>query len=101
MNAKQLLKEFTPYIRIINKQFNNVTIQQLHLFTGPFAQPVHELHYSKISPKLETPIPGVYLANLDSVYPWDRGTNYAVELGIRAARQIHDSYSSSLKPFLR
>ena len=30
----------------------------------------------------------IYLANLDSIYPWDRGTNYAVELGIRAAHTI-------------
>jgi hypothetical protein len=27
---------------------------------------------------------------MSQVYPWDRGTNYAVELGRRAARIIHE-----------
>ena len=33
------------------------------------------------SPTFETPLRNVYLANIEQVYPWDRGTNYAVELG--------------------
>jgi hypothetical protein len=33
---------------------------------------------------------------MDSIYPWDRGTNYAVELGIHAAQTIlaHEKTSS-------
>ena len=58
------------------------------LFTSPNAQPVHTVNYSKRAPKLETPIPHVYIANLDSIYPWDRETNYAVELGMNAAKKI-------------
>ena len=41
-------------------------------FLGLYAQPVHELHYSRRAPKLETPIKGLYLANMDSIYPWDQ-----------------------------
>ena len=29
----------------------------------------------------KTPLEGVYLANMQQVYPWDRGTNFAVEMG--------------------
>ncbi|MBI3576590.1 FAD-dependent oxidoreductase [Candidatus Gottesmanbacteria bacterium] len=84
MTKEQLLKKFDLFIKKLNPTYHLSRIT-CHLFNGPFAQPVHQLHYSHIAPKLETPIPNVYLANLDSIYPWDRGTNYAVELGKRAA----------------
>ncbi len=89
MTKEQLLKIFLPYIKKLNPSFiydPRSTIS--YLFIGPFAQPVHGLHYSQMAPKLTTSVKGIYLANLDSVYPWDRGTNYAVELGIRAAHII-------------
>ncbi|MBI3343160.1 FAD-dependent oxidoreductase [Candidatus Gottesmanbacteria bacterium] len=92
MTAKQLLKEFTPYIKRLNPRFGSRLFTfHFSLFTGLYAQPVHELHYSRRAPKLTTPIPGLYIANLDSIYPWDRGTNYAVDLGKRAAREINIS----------
>jgi len=36
-------------------------------------------------PPFQTPLANVYLANIQQVYPWDRGTNYAVELGEKIA----------------
>jgi protoporphyrinogen oxidase len=84
MNKEELLKKFLPFIKKINPLYDpRSTIS--YLFTAPHAQPVHELHYSSRAPKLETPIPNVYLANMDSIVPWDRGINYAIELGQKAA----------------
>ena len=89
MTKDQLFKVFLPYIKRLIPSFHlSFGIYHLALFNGPYAQPVHQLHYSNIAPRLETSIKGVYLANLESIYPWDRGTNYAVELGTRAARTI-------------
>lgn len=88
MTKEQLLKKFMPFIKKISPS-SKLQVLNSYLFVGPFAQPVHQLHYSRIAPKLKTPVRGVYLANLDSIYPWDRGTNYAVELGIKAAWAIH------------
>lgn len=89
MTKEQLLKEFMPFIRRhLPKTDNRLLITNSFMFVGPFAQPVHELHYSAKVPKFETPVPGVFLANMDSIVPWDRGTNYAVDLGIRSARAI-------------
>jgi protoporphyrinogen oxidase len=86
---EQLLKEFLPFInRIRPNRTSKFELRNSYLFTVPFAQPVHELHYSQRAPKLETPVGGLYLANLDSIYPLDRGTNYAVELGQKAAGKI-------------
>ena len=85
MTKEQLLKTFLPYIKRLNPSFLKSYVISHTSFLGLYAQPVHELHYSRRAPKLETPIKGLYLANMDSIYPWDRGTNYAVELGKCAA----------------
>jgi hypothetical protein len=53
---------------------------------------VPEVNHSQRVPAAETPIlPNLYWACMHHVYPWDRGTNYAVELGQRVARAIHAS----------
>lgn len=88
MTKVQLLKVFMPYIKRLNPSMNYELITNNYLFVGPYAQPVHERNYSQRAPMLKTPASGMYLANLDSIYPWDRGTNYAVELGLKAARTI-------------
>ncbi len=93
MTNNQLFKLFLPYIKRLNLSFHSSFVIRHSSFLGMYAQPVHQLHYSNIAPRLETSIKGVYLANLDSIYPWDRGTNYAVELGIKAAKIIQsDKY---------
>jgi len=87
MDKEKVLKEFMPFIHRLNPN-TKYEIRNTYLFTAPFAQPVHEIRYSQRAPKLITGIPNVFLANMDSIVPWDRGVNYAVELGIRAAKQI-------------
>ncbi len=87
MTKEQLLKEFLPFIRRLSHN-SKFKIHNSFMFVGPFAQPVHELRYSEKIPSIKTPVKDVYLANMDSIIPWDRGTNYAVELGMRAAMEI-------------
>jgi len=89
MTKQQLLKTFLPYLKKINPNIHHSSfIIHYSLFTAPAAQPVHTLNYSQKTPEIKTPIEGIYLANLDSICPWDRGTNYAVELGKKAAKKI-------------
>ena len=64
----------------------------MYIFKDNFAQPIFPLGYSKLMPQVKTPIAGLYLANMQQVYPWDRGTNYAVEQGFNAADQVIQSY---------
>jgi len=87
MTKEELLKEFDPYLKKINPTFN-FSLLTFHLFVGPFAQPVVTTEYPKLIPEMKTPIKNVFLANLDMVYPWDRGTNYAIELGEKVADEI-------------
>ncbi|MBI3380282.1 NAD(P)/FAD-dependent oxidoreductase [Candidatus Gottesmanbacteria bacterium] len=89
MTKDELLKLYLPYLQKINPRLNSqFLILNSQLFMGPFAQPVFPTNYSKIKPDFITPIPNVYLANMDMVYPWDRGTNYAIELGQKVASLI-------------
>jgi protoporphyrinogen oxidase len=89
MEKEKIRKTFMPFIKKIADIYGTrFTILDSHLFSAPFAQPVHETGYSRRAPKLETGIDGILLANMDSIYPWDRGTNYAVELGQKAAHYI-------------
>jgi len=87
MNKKDLLKIYDALLSKINKTYKSHLIDT-HLFSVPFAQPIIPVNYSKLIPPFKTPLKNVYLANIQQVYPWDRGTNYAVELGEKAADVI-------------
>ncbi|RJQ35879.1 FAD-dependent oxidoreductase [Candidatus Microgenomates bacterium] len=87
LSPEQLLKIYTPYLKKINPNFE-LCILNFELFSAPFAQPIISLNYSKIVPPFETPLENIYLANMQQVYPWDRGTNYAVEMGERIAKIV-------------
>ncbi|MBI4066831.1 NAD(P)/FAD-dependent oxidoreductase [Candidatus Gottesmanbacteria bacterium] len=89
MKDKELLNLYLPYLQKINPNYNlKFQISNFKLFLGPFAQPVFPTNYSHSLPSFQTPLKNVYLANLDMVYPWDRGTNYAVELGNKVAELV-------------
>lgn len=83
----KLLALYDPYLRKINANYKKSLID-CRVFKASFAQPIIPPFYSRMIPKYETPLEGVYLANIEQVYPWDRGTNYAVELGEKVARMV-------------
>ncbi len=87
MTAEEMLEKFDPYLKRINKSYRSNIIGS-QLFKVPFAQPIIPVNYSKILPSFKTPFKNVFLANIEQVYPWDRGTNYAVELGQKIAKFI-------------
>jgi protoporphyrinogen oxidase len=83
-----LIREFYPYLKTINPKFKTDWVNDAYLFKAPYAQPIIPLNYSTILPSFETPINGLYLCNIQQVYPWDRGTNYAVENGEKVAEMV-------------
>lgn len=89
MSAKQLLGVFDPYLKKINSNYHMSHVT-CHLYIGPFAQPVVTNKYPKQIPTFVTPLKNIFLANLSMVYPWDRGTNYAVEMGEKVANLINE-----------
>lgn len=87
MRKDELLEIFDPILSKINKNYRS-TIIDTQLFTDSFAQPIYTTNYSELKPPFRTPLKNIYLANIQQVHPWDRGTNYAIELGEKVADTI-------------
>lgn len=85
LSQPQLVERFTQVLPRFNPKFNRDWVLNSWLFRTPYAQPVPLLNHSKNIPSIQTPIPGLYFASMSQVYPWDRGTNFAVEIGRKAA----------------
>lgn len=88
LNKAELLARFLPEFVRFNPDFTTDWIRETWLFRTPYAQPVPLVNHSQHLPALQTPLPGLWFASMSQVYPWDRGTNFAVELGRRVAREM-------------
>ncbi len=88
MSAEALFEHYLPGIRRITPDFRPDQVRRLWKFQARYAQPLPTLHQSRRIPPLATPIEGLFLANMSQVYPWDRGTNYAVAWGEKVADLI-------------
>jgi protoporphyrinogen oxidase len=86
-SKEELEQLFFPTLKKINPAFDMSWVNRTWLFKTGYAQPVPCLNQSQIIPPLKTPIPGLFWASMSQVYPWDRGTNYAIEIGRRAAQE--------------
>lgn len=93
MKKEELLKLYWPYLKKINGKIEKKWVGKSWKFQSPFAQPVFPVNYSRKKPELRTEENGVYMANMSMVYPYDRGVNYAVEIGQRAAKRILADYN--------
>jgi hypothetical protein len=54
----------------------------------PFAQPIVTPEFAQTIPPFDTPIDGLYTANMFQVYPYDRGQNYSIGLAERLVRHL-------------
>ncbi|GAB4504924.1 MAG: NAD(P)/FAD-dependent oxidoreductase [Anaerolineales bacterium] len=86
LGEAELLQRFAPAFQRINPKFTLDWVKKTWLFKTDYGQPVPLLNHSRHIPPIQTPIEGLYFASMSQVYPWDRGTNFAVEIGRRAAR---------------
>jgi protoporphyrinogen oxidase len=86
LSQEELLERFLPALKKFNPKFERDWVRKAWLFRTAYAQPVPLVNHSRNIPAIETLVEGVYFASMSQVYPWDRGTNFAVEIGRRAAR---------------
>jgi protoporphyrinogen oxidase len=82
----ELLEEFCLYLRRINPGFSPTWIRNWTFHRAPFAQPVMTRDYAEHIPPISTAMGRVFVGNMAQVYPYDRGQNYALETGEKAAR---------------
>ena len=88
MSDEELLERFLPTFKKFNPAFERDWVKKIWVNKTNYAQPVPLVNHSKNIPAIQTPIEGLYFASMSQVYPWDRGTNFAVEIGRRAARMM-------------
>lgn len=93
MDHDELIKEYLPHLRKINKQFDPSWIETSYHHKVDYAQPVIGINYSSQIPSHRTPYEGVYLANTTQIYPEDRGTNYSVRMGVEVAQMLMQDMS--------
>ena len=85
LSKEELLQRFIPSLKRINPDFEPDWINNSWLVKTNYAQPVPLVNHSANIPSIETPLKGLFFASMSQVYPWDRGTNFAVEIARRAA----------------
>ena len=86
MTDNEIIKMVTPALEKIENF--KLKIINYFIFRVPWAQPIFDKDFVKNMPTFKTPNKNFFIANLDMTYPYDRGTNYAVKLGIDVSKFI-------------
>ena len=84
----QVWETYRPFLQQLNPAFDDSWVLARHHFKAAHAQPIVPRHYSRVIPPFATAIPGLYHACMAQIYPEDRGQNYAVREGNRAAAAL-------------
>jgi protoporphyrinogen oxidase len=95
LSKEQLLDKFLPALTRFNPQFDRSWVKDSWLWKTAYAQPVPPVNHSHNIPPVRTPVKGLYFASMSQVYPWDRGTNFAVEIGRRVAKMVMEEAAVS------
>jgi protoporphyrinogen oxidase len=95
LSKVELLERFLPALTRFNPDFDRSWVKDTWLWKTAYAQPVPPVNHSQNIPPLRTPLPGLYFASMSQVYPWDRGTNFAVEIGRRVAGLVMEDWSAA------
>jgi protoporphyrinogen oxidase len=88
MSKEEIFLQFLPHLQRIRPDFSPEWVQEMWLFQAPFAQPIVTTEYREHIPPLQTPLQGLWVANMFQVYPHDRGQNYSFELADKLVRQL-------------
>jgi protoporphyrinogen oxidase len=88
MSDNDLTKHFISSFEKINPKFSPDWINRSWIFKTPYAQPIPLINHSISLLPLKTNLPGLFLASMSQVYPWDRGTNYAVDLAHQVVKEM-------------
>jgi protoporphyrinogen oxidase len=88
LEADELLAHYRPGLERVRPEFSPDWLEDRMVFRDRWAQPIVTADYHRRLLPLETPIDGLYAATMAQIYPEDRGTNYAVGIGARAAARV-------------
>lgn len=87
----KILNQLLPHLKKINPSFETSQIISQHFTRNKYSQPAYPPNSLERIPPFETGVPNLFLSNLDQIFPWDRGINYAIQAGEKAAEKIHQT----------
>lgn len=86
MDKDSVLAYFLPHLQRISSC--TIEVIESYFFRAPYAQPIFDKAFLSHKPVFKTPVKKLFVANLDMTYPYDRGTNYAIQLGKHVSDMI-------------
>jgi protoporphyrinogen oxidase len=95
MPPDEVASEWIASLIKANPAFEPSWVRTHWLHREAYAQPVVPVGHSRNIPPLSTPLRGLFFASMSQVYPWDRGTNYAVDLGRRVAAAVQADHTGA------
>ena len=95
MSPEELDDLYLPHLAKLNPSFERGWVKQRWVFKAPNAQPVIRRRYRDDLPDHRTPVPGLYLANMQQIYPEDRGQNYSIRMGARVAAMAVSDWTTA------
>jgi protoporphyrinogen oxidase len=98
MSATEVIDAFEPGIRRLNPAFDRGWITDSWSFGAPFAQPIVTPAFARTIPPFDTPVPGLHVANMFQVYPYDRGQNYSIALAERLVAHLEARTAAPARP---
>jgi protoporphyrinogen oxidase len=87
-SKEEVMADYFPHLQRIVPAFDPSWVQESWMFKAPYAQPIVTTDYRQHIPPLQTPLLGLWMANLFQVYPHDRGQNYSFALAEQVVKQI-------------
>jgi protoporphyrinogen oxidase len=87
-SKEEIMAEFLPSLKRLVPTFEPEWVQESWMFQAPYAQPIVTKEYREHIPPFQTPLAGLWVANMFQIYPHDRGQNYSLELANRLVRQL-------------
>jgi protoporphyrinogen oxidase len=95
LSDEELDDLYLPHLTKFNPEFTRDWVADRWVFKGPNAQPVIRRNYRDDLPDHRTPVPGLYLANMQQIYPEDRGQNYSIRMGEQVAKMAMEDWSGA------
>jgi protoporphyrinogen oxidase len=95
LSDEELDELYLPHLSKFNAAFNRDWVVKRWVFKGPNAQPVIRRNYRDDLPDHRTPVPGLYLANMQQIYPEDRGQNYSIRMGEQVAKLAMEDFAAA------
>ena len=81
-------QEWGGYLKKVFPKFELKEVKKYWIFREKFGQHLVTCDYEEKIPDHTTPLPGLYHFNYCQIFPEDRGINYAVREGNKAAEMI-------------